>query len=157
MTVLIHNLKTLRGLWTAGVACRRGLWMMQVNIWSIDPHTLTPLIFICDLWPHQQMRVPMLHPWPNFDWNLSKHLEVSQMLTCFHNRQQHQQTKSTDNNNSGQSDPYCVFPAKAGDTKTARLTKISMPFLSSLDNLLKMNILFFKKSSDNFEIAQKTC
>ena len=24
------------------------------------------LTLICDLWPHQQMRVPMLHIWPNF-------------------------------------------------------------------------------------------
>ena len=27
-----------------------------------------PLILICDLWPYQQMRVPMLHLWPNFGW-----------------------------------------------------------------------------------------
>ena len=25
-----------------------------------------PLTVICDFWPHQQMRVPMLHLWPNF-------------------------------------------------------------------------------------------
>ena len=28
-----------------------------------------------DLWPHQQMRVPMLHLWPNCGWNPSKHVE----------------------------------------------------------------------------------
>ena len=28
-----------------------------------------------DLWPHQQMRVPMLHLLPNFGWNPSKHVE----------------------------------------------------------------------------------
>ena len=31
-----------------------------------------PLTLICVLWPHQQIRVPMLHLWPNFGWNLSK-------------------------------------------------------------------------------------
>ena len=34
-----------------------------------------PLTLICDLWLHQQMRVPMLHLWPNFGWNPSKHVE----------------------------------------------------------------------------------
>ena len=34
-----------------------------------------PLTLIYDLWPHQQMRVPMLHLWPNFGWNSSKHVE----------------------------------------------------------------------------------
>ena len=34
-----------------------------------------PFILICDIWPHQQMRVPMLHLWPNFGWNPSKHVE----------------------------------------------------------------------------------
>ena len=28
-----------------------------------------PLTLIRDLWPYQQMRVPMLHLWPNFGWN----------------------------------------------------------------------------------------
>ena len=28
-----------------------------------------------DLWPHQQMRVLMLHLWPNFGWNPSKHVD----------------------------------------------------------------------------------
>ena len=27
------------------------------------------LTLICDLWPHQHMRVPMLHLWPNFGTN----------------------------------------------------------------------------------------
>ena len=42
--------------------------------------------------------------------------------------------------------------------KTAGLTKISMPFLSSLDNLLKDACIIFWKSIDNFEIhvAHKT-
>ena len=44
-----------------------------------------PLTLICDLWPHQQMRVSVLHLWPNFGWNPSKHVEVR---ACFHNRQQ---------------------------------------------------------------------
>ena len=35
-----------------------------------------PLTLICDLWPQQQMRVPILHLWPNFGWNPSKHVEV---------------------------------------------------------------------------------
>ena len=35
-----------------------------------------PLTLICDLWPHQQMRFPMLHLWPNFGWNTLKHVEV---------------------------------------------------------------------------------
>ena len=63
-----------------------------------------------DLWPwydfclHQQMRVPMLHLWPNFGWNPPKHVEVTVKLTHFHN-------------NRGQSNPYCVFSAKTGDTQ----------------------------------------
>ena len=28
-----------------------------------------------DIWPHQYMRVPMCHLWPNFGWNPSKHVE----------------------------------------------------------------------------------
>ena len=36
-----------------------------------------PLTLIYDLRPHhQQMRVPMLHLWPNFGWNPLKHVEV---------------------------------------------------------------------------------
>ena len=34
-----------------------------------------PLTLICDLWPHQKMRVSMLHLWPNFGWNPSKHVK----------------------------------------------------------------------------------
>ena len=34
-----------------------------------------PLTLICGLWPHQQMTIPMLHLWPNFGWNSSKHVE----------------------------------------------------------------------------------
>ena len=34
-----------------------------------------PLTLIYNLWPHQQMRVPMLHLWPNFARNPSKHVE----------------------------------------------------------------------------------
>ena len=34
-----------------------------------------PLTLIYDLWPHQQMTVSMLHLWPNFGWNPSKHVE----------------------------------------------------------------------------------
>ena len=34
-----------------------------------------PLTLIYDLWPHQQMTVPMLHLWPNFGWNPIKHVE----------------------------------------------------------------------------------
>ena len=30
-----------------------------------------PLTLICNLRPHQQMRVPMLHLWSNFGWNTS--------------------------------------------------------------------------------------
>ena len=28
-----------------------------------------PMILICDLSPHKQKRVPMMHLWPNFGWN----------------------------------------------------------------------------------------
>ena len=35
-----------------------------------------PLTLICDLWPHQQTRVHMLHISPSFGWNPSKHVEV---------------------------------------------------------------------------------
>ena len=31
-----------------------------------------PVTLICDLWPCQQIRVPMLHLWPNFGWNPTK-------------------------------------------------------------------------------------
>ena len=34
-----------------------------------------PLTLICDIWPHQPMRVCMLHLWTNFGWNPSKHVE----------------------------------------------------------------------------------
>ena len=61
-----------------------------------------------DLWPHQQMRVLMLHLWPNFGWNQSKHVDsrAKFMLTCFH-----------DNSQQGAKWSLRVFPAKAGDTK----------------------------------------
>ena len=34
-----------------------------------------PLTLTYDIWPHQQMRVPMLYLWPIFGWNPSKHVE----------------------------------------------------------------------------------
>ena len=34
-----------------------------------------PLTLICELWPHQQLRVPTLHLWPNFGWNQSKNVD----------------------------------------------------------------------------------
>ena len=76
-----------------------------------------PLTLIYDLWPHQQMRVLMLHLWPKFGWNPSKHVE--DRAKCLH-------FFTTDN--SPQSHPYVsfllrqatqVFLSKAGDTKTA--------------------------------------
>ena len=41
--------------------------------------------------------------------------------------------------------------------ETTSPTKLSMPFLSSLDNLLYDAYIIFHKSVDNFEIAHKTC
>ena len=76
-----------------------------------------PLTLIYDLWPHQQMRVPMLHLWPMQLWlkSIKACGRQSQMVTLFHNRQQ-QKTTSTDNDrqhqqtdNGGQSDPYVFF------------------------------------------------
>ena len=39
--------------------------------------TWSQMTFDPDKWPltHQQMKVPMLHLWPNFGWNPSKHVE----------------------------------------------------------------------------------
>ena len=64
-----------------------------------------------DLWPLTSSTngggVPMLHLWPNFGWNPSKHVEVcSQMLTRFHNNKWF----------------LCVFPAKTGDTPHTQTT-----------------------------------
>ena len=61
-----------------------------------------PLTLICDLLPHLQMQVPVLHLWPNFGWNPSKHVEGrAKCLPVF----------TTDNNNNimGQRDPYVSF------------------------------------------------
>ena len=52
-----------------------------------------PLTLICDLWPHQQMRVPMLHLWPNFGGNPSKLVEGGTKCYMF----SQQQTTTTDN------------------------------------------------------------
>ena len=41
--------------------------------------------------------------------------------------------------------------------KTTWPTKISVPFLSSLVNLLYDTYIICQKSVDNFEIAHKTC
>ena len=41
-----------------------------------------PLTLICDLWPHQQMRDPMLHLWLNFGWNPLKHVEGRVKILC---------------------------------------------------------------------------
>ena len=80
------------------------IFSLFYNLTSYDLLTL-----VCDLWPHQQMRVPMLHLWLKFGWKPSKYVGpgCGQMLTLFHNRQQ-QRTKWY----------LCVFPAKTGDTKT---------------------------------------
>ena len=44
----------------------------STNLTTWPQMTLT---LICDLWSHQQMRVPILHQWPTFGWNPSKHVE----------------------------------------------------------------------------------
>ena len=68
-----------------------------------------PLTLIYDLWPHQQMRVPMLHLWLNFVeihqsmWKIEPN--VNPFFTTDYNRQQC--TKWS----------LCVFPANTGDTK----------------------------------------
>ena len=41
--------------------------------------------------------------------------------------------------------------------KIAWPTKMSMPFLSSLDNLLEDAYIIFENGVDNFEIEHKTC
>ena len=76
-----------------------------------------PLTLICDLWPHQQIRVPMLHLWPNFGWNPSKHVEVRAKCNTFS-----QQTTTTSNNYyySGQSDPYVSFLLRQTTQKRER-------------------------------------
>ena len=77
----------------------------------------------------------MLHLWPNFGWNPSKHVEnKSQMLTLFTtdiNRQQWTEL----------SDPLCVFPAQAGNTKTNKPTLIFQYFGSVGKG--QTNIFFF--------------
>ena len=179
------RMKILHGPCTASVICRRGLWMMQVNIWPWSPHLLLEwfqlvlkyaikskftfsgylaswslMTFDLDLCPFDCMNIwkfpyyinkPSLVPiqlqlfkwgqcpifslsynlisddlWPwhvTFDlinkWGFPCYIcdptlveiiracgSYSQMLTCFHNRQQ-QCTKW----------PLCVFPARAGNTK----------------------------------------
>ena len=40
----------------------------------------------CDLWPHQQMLVPMLYLWPNFGWNPSKHVGRPNLRSCCRER-----------------------------------------------------------------------
>ena len=45
------------------------------HIFSLQLDLRWPLTLISDLWPHQQMKVPMSHLWPNFGWNPSKHVE----------------------------------------------------------------------------------
>ena len=54
-----------------------------------------PLTLICNLWPHQQMTVPILHLWPNFGWNTLKHVEVKAKCYLF----SQQTIITTDNNN----------------------------------------------------------
>ena len=75
------------------------------------------LTLICDLWPHQQMRVPMLQLWPNFGWNPSRHVEgKAKCLPVFtpeNNRQQH-------HHHHGTKWSLRVFPAKAGETKSSK-------------------------------------
>ena len=76
-----------------------------------------------DLWPHQQMRVPMLNLWPNCGWNSSKHVEDSaKSFDPFF---------TTDNNNRQQGTKWSlsVFPAKAGNTKTPFCTSFEKPVL----------------------------
>ena len=65
-----------------------------------------PLTLIYDLWPHQT-RVPMLHLWPNFGWNPSKHVEATKKepnVNLFS-----QQTTTTTDINCGLSDLYVSF------------------------------------------------
>ena len=63
-----------------------------------DNLTSDDLWLWCDLWPHQQMRVPMLHLWPNFGWNPSKHVEVKLSVNPF----SQQTTTTTDSINKHQ-------------------------------------------------------
>ena len=49
------------------------------------------------------------------------------------------------------------FSMRSGFKKNASHTKIPMPFLSSLDNLLEDAYIIFQKSVDNFAIEHQTC
>ena len=57
-------------------------------------------------------------------------------------------------NNTERHIPLCFL---IHNVRTAWPTKISIPFLSSLANLLKDACNIFQKIVDNFEIAHKTC
>ena len=70
-------------------------------------HLRWPLTLICDLWSYQQMRIPMLHLWPNFGWNPSKHVKVEPNVSLFSQQQQRQWSKWS----------LCVFLDRAGNTK----------------------------------------
>ena len=57
-------------------------------------------------------------------------------------------------------DQNIILTGLIHNLKTAWPTKISMPFLRSLDNLLSDAYIIFQKKNveiDNFEIAHKTC
>ena len=83
-----------------------------------------PLTLICDLRPHQQMRVSMLHLWPNFGWNPEIHQsmwKVEPNVNLF--SQQQQQTTPADNN-SGQSDPCVSFLPRQATQKAGTIQNL---------------------------------
>ena len=54
---------------------------IEVNFTFSDCYNLIwPLTLIYDLWPHQQMRVPMLHPWHKFGSNRTSTVELRPIL-----------------------------------------------------------------------------
>ena len=70
-------------IWTAHIISINQVWFKSdfnfsneaiFHIFSLS-YNLTSDDLDYELWPHQQMRVPMLHLWPNFGWNPSKHVE----------------------------------------------------------------------------------
>ena len=91
------------------------IFSLSYNFTSSDLLTL-----ICDLWPHQQMRVPMLHLWPNIGWNLSKHVEGRAKCWSIFTTDNSRLQKTT----VDKVILLCIFPAKAGDTKSKQKSQI---------------------------------
>ena len=85
--------------------------MILFHIFSLS-YNLPQITFDLDMWPLTSLTNggPMLHLWPNFGWNPSRHVEGRARCCLF-----------TTDNNSGQSDPYVSFLLRQATQKPVQM------------------------------------